>query len=90
MGILSRYVEFCGDCVSRTTMPFSGKQHLKQNVNLPGYTLAPAAPTPSYKPQITALQADSSHFSGVVIKISLNPLQAQNEPKIIRWLYGYK
>ena len=69
MGILLRYVEFDKDCVSRTTMGFSGKQHLKQNVNLPGYTLASAAPPPSYKPQITALQADFSHFSGVVIKM---------------------
>ena len=42
------------------------------NVNLPAYTLAPAVPlfhhTDRIKPQITALQADSSHFSGVTLK----------------------
>lgn len=63
--------------VDASTMGFSGKQHLKQNVNIPGYTLASAAPTPSYKTQITALQADSSRFLGVVIKMNTESITSQ-------------
>lgn len=46
MGILLRYVEFGNDCVSRTTIGFSDKQHLKQNVNLPPLMMMPAAADP--------------------------------------------
>lgn len=42
------------------------------NVNLPAYTLAPAAPytiiQTANKPQIGTIQADFSHFPGVTLK----------------------
>lgn len=73
MGILLRYVEFGKDCVSRTTMGFSGKQHLKQNVNPPPLIMMSAAADPiiqtANRPQISTIYADSNHFSGVVIKM---------------------
>lgn len=61
--------------VSRTAVGFSALKCFKQNVNLPGYTFAPAALIPLYRPQtsnkllkINTLHADSSHFPGVNLK----------------------
>lgn len=57
--------------VDTSTMPFSDKQHLKQNVNLPPLMMMPVAGNPiiqtAHKPQIATLQADFSHFPGVTL-----------------------
>lgn len=59
-------------CVRRLDRGFSRIKSDFTNVNLPAYTPAPAAPyaiiQTAYKPQITTLHADSSHFSGITLK----------------------
>lgn len=74
-GIVRFGVEKLSWRVDRTARRFLTLKSEKYNVNLPGYTLTPTTPIPSYRqqtsnksPKITTLQADYSHFSAMILK----------------------